>query len=456
MSFAPLLAILQARLRLMLLVLGVTVGSAVVVSLLMSPAYIATATVVVDAKSRDPVNGASLPQQLMETYVATQVDIITSPHVAAKVVDGLKLGQSEKIKETFLEETGGKGEIRDWLGQRLLEKLEVEPSHHSNAIHISFKANSPEQAAAVANAFAATYIDTNLELRIDPAQRVSDWYEMQIKQLREELEQTQGRLTAYQRERGLVGTDERLDVEMARLNELSTQLALAQSSTYDTASRHSATSSEVVNSNVVQQLRTELAKREAELAQMAQTFGHSHPTYKRTKADADSLRMRLNAEMGVAGSAVSSTATSAKQREESLRAAVERQKGHVLSLKQGRDEASLLVRDVENAQRVYDAALQRYGQARLEARANQTDIAILNTARPPVEPDSPRIVLNIALAVFLGGLLAVGLAFLLETLDRRVRAPEDVSDLLGIPVLGVLLPARPQLPQRRFALPKLR
>lgn len=458
MNLTVLFSILRARMKMILFVLGGTVGTALLVSLIASPVYRATATVIVDAQSRDPVSGTRLPLQLMENYIATQVDIIGSPNVAGKVVDTLRLAESPKTQENFQSDTGGNGDIRDWLSASLLRKLEIEPSRHSNAIHISYRASDAEQSAKVANAFAAAYVDTNMELRIDPAKRVSGWYGEQIAQLRSDLEKVQNKLTEYQRERGLVASDERLDVETARLNELSTQLVNAQSATYDTAAKQGqqTNSSEVMNSLVVQQLRTELAKREAELAQMDQSLGQNHPTRKRAKADVDTIRSRLYAEIGNAGAVVSGGATAARQREESLRAAVERQKARVLELKAQRDELSLLVRDVENAQRVYDGALQRYGQIRLESRNNQTDISVLNAARPPMLPDSPNIPLNIALAIFLGGMLAVGLAFLLEALDRRVRSPEDLQEIAGIPVLSILTPARPALPQHRLALPKLR
>ena len=94
------------------------------------------------------------------------------------------------------------------------------------------------------------------------------------------------------------------------------------------------------------------------------------------------------------------------------------------------------IRDVENTQRLYDAALQRLGQSRLESLTTQTDIAVLNPAVPPLQPSSPKVMLNTLLAVFLGTLLGVGLAFLMEMIDRRVRSADDLVAGLDIPVLG--------------------
>ncbi|MCL5060287.1 MAG: hypothetical protein M1449_07140 [Candidatus Thermoplasmatota archaeon] len=108
----------------------------------------------------------------------------------------------------------------------------------------------------------------------------------------------------------------------------------------------------------------------------------------------------------------------------------------VLELKQQREEATLLARDLENAQRIYDSALQRYGQSRMEAQSTQTDIAVLNPAVAPTEPSKPRVILNILLSLFLGTLLGVSLGFLIELLDRRVRSGQDIVATLGIPVLA--------------------
>ncbi|TCJ17930.1 chain length determinant protein EpsF [Parasulfuritortus cantonensis] len=438
MNFATFIAILRARLWLMLGVLGVTVATAVAVSLILPPTYKATSTIVVDAKSKDPVTGAMIPVQLLSGYVATQVDIITSHNVAVKVVNHLKLADIPQVKADFQTATEGKGNIRDWLADKLVENLSVDPSRESSAVGISFKGADPKFAAVVANAFASAYIDTNLELRTEPARQVSAWYENQLKQLRGNLEQAQTALSNYQREHGLVASDERLDVETSRLGELSSQLVAAQSSSIDAASRQSGDGADVMNSGVVQQLRTDLARREAELAQLAQNLGQNHPQYLRSKAEVDTLRAKLEAEKTAATRVVTTTASAARQREANLRGAVAGQKARVLALKQQRDEVSVLVRDVQNAQQIYDAALQRYSQSQLEAQTTQTDIAVLNPAIAPIKPDSPKLLLNVVLAVFLGGMLAVGVAFLMEMLDRRVRAPEDIVDLLGVPVLGVL------------------
>ena len=71
----------------------------------------------------------------------------------------------------------------------------------------------------------------------------------------------------------------------------------------------------------------------------------------------------------------------------------------------------------------------------MQAQSTQTDITVLNPAVPPAKHSSPKVLLNIVLSMFLGTLLGVGIAFLVELLDRRVRSGQDIAGL-EIPVLA--------------------
>lgn len=437
MNFTQFLLILSARKWMILGVLLFTVAVTAAVSLWLPKEYTASTTLIVDSKSKDPFTGQLLPSQMFPGYMATQVDVIKSSNVAQKVVSELKLVDSPGTREQFMQATKGKGEINQWLADLLLQKLEVEPSRESNVITITFTGTDPKFSAAMANAFAKTYIQTSLELRVEPARQTAAWFDQQITQLRENLDEAQQKLTAYQREKGIVESDERLDVETRRMSELAGQMVAAQSASFEASShtRDSGSMPEVINNPVVQNLKAQVAQGEGKLAELGKRVGANHPEFLRLQAEVNSYKARLANELSVATRGVGATAGAARQRFNELSGAFERQKARVLGLKQQREEATLLARDLENAQRIYDSALQRYGQSRMEAQSTQTDIAVLNPAVTPTEPSKPRVFLNILLSLFLGGLLGVGVGFLIELLDRRVRSGQDFAGL-EIPVLA--------------------
>ncbi len=72
------------------------------------------------------------------------------------------------------------------------------------------------------------------------------------------------------------------------------------------------------------------------------------------------------------------------------------------------------------------------GAARLD------NVQLLNPAQVPLNPDSPRVGLNMAIAFVLGLMVAVALAFLFEHLDNTIKTSDDVLKYLGLPVLGVI------------------
>lgn len=438
MNFTQFLLILNARKWIILGVLLLTVAVTATVSLLLPKEYTATATLIIDSKSKDAVTGQLLPSQMFPGYMATQIDIINSSQVANRVVSQLKLAENPATREQFIQATEGQGTIEQWLGNLLLQKISAEPSRESSIISIGFTGSDPRFAAIVANAFARAYIETNLDLRVAPAKLTAAWFDEQIVQLREKLDEAQQKLTAYQREKGIVESEERLDVETRRMADLAGQMVAAQSASYDASSRtrDSGSLPEVINNPVVQNLKAQVAQGEGKLAELANRVGANHPDFLRVQAEVNSYKAKLANELNTATRGVGATAGAARQRFSELSSAFERQKAQVLAMKQQREEATLLARDLENAQRIYDSALQRYGQSRMEAQSTLTDIAVLNPAVAPTQASKPRVMFNLLLAVFFGTLLGVGLGFLVELLDRRVRSGQDIVAGLEIPVLA--------------------
>lgn len=441
MSFSQLLAILKARKYVVWWIIFLTVVTTAVVSFLLPKTYQATASLVINAKGADPVSGAMLPAMLLPGYMATQVDILESQNVSLKVVDKVGVTNSESAVAKFEESGQSGGDIRLWYAEKFMKNLDVNPSRKSNLIEVSYSGGTPEFAAQMANAFAQAYIETNLELKTKPAKQAAVFFDSQLKRLRSKVEDAQAKLTAYQEERGITATLGRLDVETARLAELSSQLVAAQAKTYDSRSRQKSSSSnsqDVLSDPLVQGLKSNLANAEAKLSDLSQRLGFNHPQYQAAKEEVNSLRRSLNNAIFKSKSGVNQGFRVSELRERELRSAVENQKKRVLSLQSEQDEMAALLREAETAQKIYDSALLKFGQADLESQSGQTDIAILNIAKPPMTHSSPKRLLNLVLSFVLGGLLSILVAVLSELMDRKVRVAEDLSSSLEIPVLADL------------------
>ncbi|WP_215409736.1 chain length determinant protein EpsF [Janthinobacterium sp. JC611] len=443
MNFSQFLLILRARKWILIITLLITVGATVIVSALLPKTYKASASVLMNYKGIDPVTGMAMPGQLLPGYMATQIDIISSKNVALRVVDQLHLAESPAVIAQFNEASKGVGNVRDWLAELLLAKLEIVPSHESSVVDISFKGSDPQFVAAVANAFADEYQKTSIQLKVDPMRKASTYFTEQTKLLRDSLESAQSRLSEYQQKNGIVSLDNRLDVESNRLNDLSAQLVAAQGLAMEATSRQRmaqggafAESPDVAANPLIQSLKVGLGSAESKLAEIGQRLGTNHPQYQSAKAEVDKLRSDLKESLRVTSNSVGNNAQIMSQREGAIRAALAAQKAKVLELNRTRDEMGVLQKDVESAQRAFEATSQRLSQTRLEGQSEQSDISLLNPAVPPSQPAGPKVLLNTVLALFLGTMFGIGVALLAEMLDRRVRSENDLSDALQLPMLG--------------------
>lgn len=460
MNFSQFLLILRARLKIVLITLITIVVLTIVVNLLLPKSYKATSSLVLNYKGIDPLTGMPTPGQLLPGYMATQVDIISSKNVALRVVDELKLAQSPAVIQQFNEDAQGRGTIRDWLADLLLKKLEVVPGRESSVVDISFKGADPQFVAAISNAFAEEYVKLNVQLRAEPMKRASAYFNDQTKLLRDAVEVAQSRLSKYQQENGIVSLDNRLDVESNRLNDLSAQLVMAQGQMMEAASRQrmaqggvSSESPDVAGNALIQNMRVMLANAESKFAELSQRLDKNHPQYQSSKAELDKMRSDLAEAVRSTSNSVGNNSQILAQREASVRSALAAQKVKVLELNRTRDEMAVLVKDMENAQRAFDATSQRFSQTKIEGQSEQSDVTVLNPAVPPIEPAGPKVLLNTLLAIIAGTILGFCFAFIAEMFDRRVRSDNDLPDAFDIPVLGVVEWMAPK--RKRFKLANL-
>lgn len=445
MTLGQFLIVMRARWKAALLVLLFTVGAALAISLALPKQYTATAALLVD-QYRPDVDGSTVyAGSPSPVHMATQVDVLKSERVALAVVKALGLADNPDLHAAWKLDTLGAGSYDAWLIEWLQRGLEVKPSRDSTVISVSFKAPDAAQAARTANHFAQAFLDTALQFRIDPAKQHTAIFDARGKELRAQLEGAQTKLTNYQRQHGVtVVSDGALDVETARLNELSSQLVVLQSLSAESASRQGQIRgagdglAEVVNNPLVITLRAQLATAEAKLQELDSRLGGNYPQSVEARATVDTLRARLETESRRVSSTVGVTNTINRERETGVRAALEAQRARVQRLRGQREEGMLLVRDVEAAQRAYDAVLTRQSQTNLEARSTQGGAHLLSEAKEPPRPSSPNIPRNVLLAVIIGTVLAIVMAIVREYVDRRVRTVEELPVSLGLPLLGVM------------------
>jgi polysaccharide biosynthesis transport protein len=414
--------------------------------------YSATATLLFDNQAPQPVSADSGQRNDAAPGIATEAKIIASETIAREVVNKLGIANQPDMRASWMQATAGRQSYPGWLASNLQSGLDVKAVDTSNIVEVSYSSRSPEKAAAMANAFASTYVDARLQMSTDPAKTYASWFERRIAEARQRLEQTQNALAAFQRQRGIVSTGS-IDAESTRLGELSSQLSGAEAQAADARARATvggASMPEVQSSGVIQGLRSQIASKSAEIQDLRAELGPNHPEMRAAVAQLAELRAKLASETGTTSGTLSAASNAAVARESSIRALLAAQRARMLALTGDRSTLEVLERDAASARQAYDSVTQQLSLMRLKSTLPATNVRVLGRAEPPLLPSSPNLQIRFLMTLLFGIMLAIGTAIALDWGHPKVRSEAALLRHTGAPVLGsasfqrMILPPAPQ------------
>lgn len=434
-------SVFRARwLQIAVIALSITAAGALA-TYMMPKKYQAQASFVIDTRPNEVAGMTASQGMLPASYLATQVDIVKSSRVAEKVFDALDGAVKASLEERF-NKSRATGAFRDWAVREIQSGLVVAPSRESNVINVTYHSSKPEMASVLANAFVNGYVQTAIELRAQPAQRYSEFFESEAKVARERLKSAQDRLEQYRRQHGISVNDERLDSENTRLGDLNRELVLLQSRAAETADRAQQARrspdriADIMNDPVLVEMRNNLQRARTTLSEQQQQLGSSHPKILEAQAAVRDLTARIREETARLAETVSASNSTNEQRIVAIKKAIDEQRRVVADLQTSRGEAGLLRQDVENAQNAYNAIIKGENQTRLESRSTQGSASVLEVATPPGSPSSPKPIINLFASAFGGMLLGLIYALVKEARNGVVRSEHQLLEMIGQPVIA--------------------
>lgn len=471
MKFQDYWQIIKQRRQIVFLAFITTVLTTLVGSILWPAKYEGVATIMLDYDSSNPMNismaVAVVPPSI--EYVNTQIALIQSRRIAEGVVDMLHLDKVPEIITSFREakevnplffwRAPKDMNIRVWLADEFLSKyLKVEPARDSRFLAIKYYSPDPAFSAAVANAFAKAYTDYNLELKVTPFKDAQKWFSEKLKDVKGESDKASEQLRQYQKEKGIIGSASAqggiYDDAIQRLDQINRELATAKAKQYESRvalerverSKGDYDSlPEVIGNSFIQSLKADKIKLETQVTELSGRVGTKHPKYQRLQSELQTIKSKLGSEMFNIVSAIKQDNASAGQRVSALETAVAGLKKEAAGTNLSRYEMDSLNRESETYKQVYETVLKKYNETSLQGDINRTNVFIVDAAVPPTNKFSPKILLNLALAVFVGLFLGVGLAFFFDYLDDTVKGADALERQFGIAVLGTITTEKREL-----------
>ncbi len=432
-------------------------------TLLTTPVYTGKATLQIDRQSEKVVNSEDQTpiDNLGEEFFQTQYGLLRSRALAARVSDSLGLAQDDSFRDVMTGKPMGyawpaRGDARrDEVINLLQGGLTVSPERGSRLVSIGFTSPDPRISAAVANSFAENFIAAAIDRRYEASSYARDFLQRRLAQLKAKLEDSERDLVAYAGNQQIIqlpnGGQQSSGAEMgpslpaANLEAFNVALAAAKTDRIKAEQKWRQAQavqgvglSEILQSPTFQALSQEHAKLSGQYQEQLRVFKPDYPDMIQLKARIDETARQMDLEAANIRNSLRVQYEAALANEKALNSQVTDLKASVLDLRGRSIRYNILQREVDTNRTLYDGLLQRFKEIGVAGGVSANNISIIDRAEAPRSPSSPRPVLNVLLALLAGVLLGTTIAFLQEALDQKVRAPTDVEDTLGLPLLGAL------------------
>ncbi len=447
-SFEQLFAILLSRQRVIWLALVLTVIVTIAITAFIPKSYTATADIFIDFKANDPLAGRQFSPLLDESYIQTQVDMILSEEVAVQVIKTTGMMEEPSVKKMIEKE--GDARVRATLVTQVIKSLEVVLRKSSRVVEVRYVSQDPLRARDALNTALRAYMDLVLQINSAPAKSRQLQYSIQLETLRQEIDTIQRSITEYQQKNGILEADERLDIGSRQLNELSSRTSIVQGLRLEANAKlrdiesmiNSGTAAsdipEVARQTGVAELKLKLAELDRQMAEVGSVYGRNHPKFKTTLAEQEVLSMRLSRESRAALAAVLAQERRFDKQEQVLLDEIQSKQADMLEKKRHRDVIGSYQRQLESLQKIYNSAIQKYDELLIASTVNSVSLSVLRWAVAPYTYSKPKLRLNLVMSIPVGLLFGLGLVFLMELTDRRLRHVHDLERGLGMAVLGRL------------------
>jgi succinoglycan biosynthesis transport protein ExoP len=457
--------ILYKRKWLILCIVAAVVVISAVRTLMQTPLYTATVRLQVDNEARVVQTGDITPVSSDRDFMQTQYQLLEGRTMAERVVSALKLGNdSDFLKPKGFSFVGGvmgllglvpsssSGDQRDkidverWAVGIVLGNRAVHPVTNSRLIDVSYTDPDPGRAQRIANAYADAFIASNIDKRFQANESAKIFLDDKIKQLKLRLENSERALVAFAQEQQIVAVDITEKSSIAENNLAAANTELGTLITERTKNEElwrqfdrtdAVNLPQVLSSGAISGLRTQRNALEVDYQEKLKTFKPGYPAMVQIKSKIDEIDRQIASEIATIRDSLKAAYESTKVQEEAMKQRVELLRNEFLDLQKRSIQYNILKREVDTNRELYTSLLQRYKEVDVASGAGTNNIFIADKAAPGT-PSSESLIRNLLKALGLGLGLGAAAAYGLERLDDKIHSVEQLENITGLSVLGLI------------------
>lgn len=476
------LAILYRNRWLIVVVFTVVIFSAVGVTMIMEPVYESTASLLIDTRQsssalfQDPryLGTANIMQnelEILQSY--TLRTIVAENLIREPYLDSLTQTVYPLIAPPEDDTTGAITASAEAVADRLLQVVSFEVMRESDVIKIYVSSTNPKEAADIANAIARAYYERNVMMSRSRSRAFREFLEKQVAEKQQNLTEKESSLREYMEAKGVVSLDDESKLIIDQLsslqaardaNEIEIESLLRSFADYQKQSSEAEIQlGRILTSGTnpyIEGLQEEIARleiqRDITLAQNPSAV--SSDLYQQRLVQIEKqigdLRAKLKertteflADLLPSGDDLSSrddpsgylrqmkqktieTQTqirSLQAKRKVLNESIHEYERKFASIPAKSIQYAQLERDRSSLEKLYLTLDEKYNEANIQEKSEFGYVDIFDRASVPTEPSSPNLILNVLVAIVLGGCLGVVVAFVREYSDQRAYSPEDLQ-----------------------------
>ncbi|MCF8029078.1 MAG: GumC family protein, partial [Desulfobacteraceae bacterium] len=370
--------------------------STLIFSLAAEKRYSAAGTLEVSQEAQRVTKFEEVVEQRVraEEFLNTQVSLLKSDALAERVIRSLDLAEHPVVKGDEDAKPGLAARFKGFVKSLLPEKeekpqalegvpmdeimeerkvmrffknnLSVSPSRDSMIVTVSFISPDRRLSRAVVNELMSQYEDWKMDQKVAASKKARQYLMKQIDRAKINLENAEEQQHKFARQAGIVSLDSKLNSVYKQLEQINSDLAEAEADLVRKETKYRQAREdgpenlpEVLNSELINNLKSEYAKLRSDYENLVETFHADYPEVKQIKSRMDSIEQRIQEESQKIFNSIKHEYLAAKSRVETLEQRLKKSKQRAMELNEKATQYKIMAREVNTNKAIYQSLLER-------------------------------------------------------------------------------------------------
>jgi succinoglycan biosynthesis transport protein ExoP len=343
------------------------------------------------------------------------------------------------------------------LVSEFLSRVGVNPVRGSRLVDVTFDALDPQFASRAVNALVDEYVDQNLQVKLQTTDNMVQWLDGELNHQQKKVEESERALAEYRDKENALSLDDKQNIIVSRLNQLNDAVIHAKTVRVQKEALYNQVRSlppdgaadtlpAIAQNPQLIAIRSHLTDLQRDKVRLSERYGDKHPEIMKVNAAIEDTSQQLRLETAKVLQTIKNDYETAVLEEQTLTRNLDAAKADAADLSRKGINYGMMEREARSNRQVYEALLQRENELRVSSNSRANNVRVVDRAEVPKQPMAAGGRRTWLLAVTVGLLLAVGVAFGLDYMNDTVKTPEDVERHLRLPFLGLVPSVRGDKP----------